>query len=191
MLPSDLRRMLDAFNGDIYIAGGAVGALQNDLPVKDYDLFVCNPQIINEAANFLEVLGWRKNTPTKNAITFKKPGLPTVQIITRWVYPTVWEGLQAFDFTCTQQAITNSALVSLIGAAEAYKQKVLQYTEPERKEGAAGSFWHMYNYAKKGFTITPDDAARIIARFTPTVSLSKGRKKKAIYKNLCKAFRGY
>jgi hypothetical protein len=164
-LPRSLRDILK--REEIAVAGGYIRSCITNDTVNDVDLFVPDAEYADEMATWLGD-GHRK-IKTTNAITVRGGKYP-VQFITRWTYETPEDVLGSFDFTICQAAFWwdhycqqwKSVCCDDYYADLAARRLV--YTVPQREEEPGGSMLRVLKYYQKGFRITTDSYAKVIAR---------------------------
>lgn len=187
-IPKDLRRLMAAHAGKLYLGGGFIRAVVAGEPVSDIDLFGPSKRELELMAKELQIARGgpekcRLHT-TKNAITVISQGRVTIQFITRWVHQTPEEALASFDFTVCQAMVWMdpksdlSPLWTSACAPEFYTDlasKRLRYTHPVRDEEAGGSLMRALKYQRRGYVLTIGTLAGVIARMMKKVRQSNQR----------------
>ena len=91
-----------------WLAGGSILSLCKGTPVSDYDLFAPDPTLVCEMLN-----GWgAKETFSNDWVSnycFEKK---KIQVIKKYVYATMKDTIDSFDFTCISAAYNGKELVS-------------------------------------------------------------------------------
>jgi len=108
------------------------------------------------------------------------PPRTPVQFITRWTYNDPLRLLSEFDFTMAQAVVwfdkgrgTFTSACALTYYAD-LAAKRLRYTEPTRDEDAGGSTMRMLKFAKRGWSIAPEDLARVLSRMSAQIRPGAG-----------------
>jgi len=174
----DLRRALmrlpkDVLNtikdGKLFLAGGYIRASVAGEVVSDIDILSPNPKVAEAWAHSLaKSRGAREPWRTKNALTVSEVGKTPVQFIHRWVFDDPADIIESFDFTVAQAVIWHEGTTwrSLVSPAFYHDlaAKRLRYTFPNRHEDAGGSLLRVQKFIKRGYDISPEDLAKVIAR---------------------------
>lgn len=168
-MPKDVRELLERRNASLVLAGGYVRARISREDPSDIDLFSPSKEDAKSGAEALAA-GRQGATVyrTRNAFSVLCQGRIPVQFIHRWTYPTARELLLSFDFTIAQAAIWRdgdhwrSACTSHFYPDLAAKR--LHYLSPNRHEDAGGSLLRMQKFLSKGYSISPESMAAVVAR---------------------------
>lgn len=178
-LPATLKNALEnkMFSGKVFVAGGYITSVVTGAPINDVDVFVPTMEHADVLAKFLAD-GKKDIHKTKNAMTIKSK-VP-VQVITRWLFKSMDEIVNSFDFT------VNCAAFGFFGD-DGYKSfchdrfykdiagKRLIYQSPVRNEDAGGSILRVLKYYQKGYRIPLDSLGKVIARLNKGVDPEKMR----------------
>lgn len=191
--PRPLLRLMksEGWAGRIFLGGGFVRSVVCGDPVNDVDVFVQNPADAAAIARALVIDAKRIKVPateeqealikrciyeTDNALTVTCMS-PSVQIIHRWVFPTLQAVADSFDFTCCCAAFgwTGEKWESYCDDRfyPDVASKRLVYRNPVRNEDAGGSLLRVLKYYQKGYRIPLDSLADVITRLVAGVDLSK------------------
>lgn len=172
-LPRDIRELLTANAGKVYVAGGFVRATIAGEEPTDIDLFGVDKHSVARIAE--ELHGKRDGSTihrSDNAITLLSHNRLPVQFITRWTFADANHLVASFDFSVCQAAVwrggssSNSPWFSRCSARfyVDLAARRLFYTNPHREEEAGGSMLRVLKYVKRGYTIQVDSLGRVMAR---------------------------
>lgn len=149
------------------VAGGFLRSVISGEEVNDVDIFASSTDAAAAMEHALCKFTGLAAIRTPNALTF--PGtIPTVQIITRWLFPTLEECIESFDFTIARAGmqIVNGAWTSYCDD-DFYPDlaaKRLRYSAPYRREDEAGSVLRLLKFYRKGYRAPLIDIACVLAR---------------------------
>lgn len=160
-----------------YLAGGFIRAIVADEKVSDIDLFVPSQLVADELTSFFARIGCGVHV-SGNSVTLRGLSKP-VQIITRWTYNTPTEVVNSFDYTLAQACVYWVPQSDVPGALDGYWQSTvadtfeddvinrrLVYTAPIRVEEQAGSLFRLFKFYKRGYSVSLETLAKVIARAT-------------------------
>lgn len=180
LLQEDLRRVVRRLPKDIikliqekgiFLGGGFIRALVCGEKPNDIDLFGPSKDRIELCVELLQKEGRKPRVlRTDNAITLIEPPRAAVQFITRWLYDDPRQCLREFDFTIAQAVVWwdesgwRSAVAPTFYADLASRR--LRYTQPSRNEDAGGSMLRMRKFLGRGYHVSADDLALLMARVT-------------------------
>jgi hypothetical protein len=205
--PRPLLRLMkkDGWVGRIFVGGGFLRSVVCGDPINDVDVFVQSKADAWAVARALVIDAKRIKplsviepfTPeqeatikrhiyeTDNALTVTCC-TPAIQVIHRWVFPTLQAVADSFDFTCCCAAfgwmLPSDLTATSTPAWESYcderfypdvASKRLVYRNPVRNEDAGGSMLRVLKYYQKGYRIPLDSLADVITRLVHGVDLSK------------------
>lgn len=179
-LPKDVRDLMKEH--PIIVAGGFIRAVIAREEAKDIDLFGPSDSVLEAGAE--QIIQNRIGchvVRTDNATTVARfPQLP-VQFIKRWKFDDAWTVIQSLDFTVCQAAIwfqPDSPPSWRSVAADTFyvdlASKRLRYTLPVREEASGGSMLRVLKYLGRGYTISPESLAQVMARCTAGIDLETG-----------------
>jgi hypothetical protein len=181
-LPRDIRDLLTANAGKLFVGGGFVRATIAGETPSDIDLFGDNKERLAVIAKDLVASrpGSKMHT-TKNAITVITPDRLSVQFITRWTFDNAEACVASFDFTVCQGVIwrggnqSNSPWRSATGERFYIDlaARRLVYTSPVREEEAGGSMLRVLKYVKRGYSIQVTSLGAVIARMSDKVDFAR------------------
>lgn len=167
-LPLPVVRMLRM--SGLFLAGGFIRAVVAGEKPSDIDIFSPTVEVARRYAKILAAsLGSNGAFESPNAITISKSE-PTVQFITRWLFNDPVSLINSFDFTVAQASIHyEKFLGKWVGLAvdefePDTRGKILRYTSPTREEDAAGSLLRANKFIARGYTISDEDLAKVVAR---------------------------
>lgn len=169
-LPKDVRALLKANPGRIFLAGGYIRDRISGAPINDIDLWGVDSVELGTVAELFGAKRGVRVMSTDNAHTILTQGRSPVQFITRWVFDYPGACADSFDFTVCSAAIWyegdrwesychNDFYADLAG-------KRLVYTYPARNEDAGGSLMRVQKLIRRGYSISPGNLAGVIARLT-------------------------
>lgn len=183
-LPHALRETLKEEN--IVVAGGYIRACILNEPINDVDVFIRSKEEGSRIAMVMVGDDKKRLITTDNAITIKGMKYP-VQFITRWTYDNPQDILKSFDFSICQAAFWWEKHPDILTApeddvpgkwcstvSESFYQdlaaKRLIYLQPSREEEPGGSMLRVLKYYQKGYRITIDSFAAVMARLANGVN---------------------
>lgn len=184
-VPKDVRELLTARYGRLYLGGGFIReTVAGNVPV-DIDMFAESDALAELAAEILKD-GRGEGTrlhKTKNAITVLTPNRLPVQIIKRWTFDNAYDLVRSFDFTVCQAAIwragnrSNSAWQSATSDRfyPDLASRSLVYTSPVREEEAGGSLLRVLKFLKRGYNIQVTSLGDVLGRLYESVDAEKLR----------------
>jgi len=174
-LPTEVRDLLVAQRGRVFVAGGFLRSCIANEPVADVDLFVDSPasaeQHIRTLLAGLSDAAW--TVRTANAITLKWQ--PRVQIIHRWTFATPEECIRSFDFTIARAAVWYGEGWRGVCDPRFYcdlAAKRLIYCAPEREEEAGGSLLRLLKFYQRGYRVPLYSLGALLARVCNGVDLT-------------------
>lgn len=196
-VPKDLREVMENCarkfgtldSCAVFLAGGAIRSILSGEPPSDFDVFSSTPIYAGNMAEAL--LATREETgpprasrryQTGNAITVLTPGRIPVQFISAWQYTDGHDLINDFDFTIAQAAvwpvITDYGGLEWTGYTSReffhdLARKQLVYLSPVRKEHPGGSLLRMRKFLRRGYNISTDSMATLMARFVKSVVLDR------------------
>ena len=105
------------------------------------------------------------------------PWRSPVQFIHRWTFDNAHALIASFDFTIAQSAIwfENGEWQSITTPSfyDDLQDKRLVYTFPDREEEPGGSLLRVLKFLRRGYDISPENLAKVIARLMNGVNLEK------------------
>lgn len=181
-LPKDVVKELKGANGKLFLAGGFIRARIAGEQVSDIDLWGADKKDLAQRAELFAAKRGVRVMPTDNAFTILQEGRAPVQFITRWTFDHPEACCESFDFT-----IASAAIWYEVGAYDFdegsneysngkwcsychdsfYRDlaaKALVYMSPARNEDAGGSMMRVQKFLHKGYSISPGNMAKVIAR---------------------------
>jgi hypothetical protein len=173
-LPEELIIALRATRA--HLAGGYIRSRIASEEPSDIDLFESSPMRCTALATLihkaLEPSG-AKMFRTQNAHTILCPPRVPIQVIHRWCYDDPEALLQSFDFTIAQAVIWfDGKEWKSLCSNDFYPDlaaKRLRYLFPQRHEDAGGSLLRATKFLRKGYGISPENLASVIARLLGAV----------------------
>ena len=174
-LPTILKETMNKpeWHNKIFVGGGFLRSIVAGESINDIDVFVPSKE---DAKNLSEILKGKKGVfITDNAYTVK--GRLPIQMIHRWVFNSIEEVSNSFDFTicCAAFTKTKDGYVSYVDD-RFYKDlasKRLVYRYPVRNEDAGGSMLRVLKYYQKGYRIPLDSLGGVMARMIQGVRIEK------------------
>ncbi|AUQ95990.1 hypothetical protein PhaeoP66_03248 [Phaeobacter inhibens] len=171
-LPKDVRTLMLANRGDLFVGGGFIRAVIANEDVSDIDFFGRSHAFLSGCATTVEGQRDKDHTRvlrTKNAITLATENRLPLQFITRWRYETPEAIVDEFDFTICQAVVyvrADGLFTSLVGPTfySDLAAKRLVYTSPARDEEAGGSLMRVIKYVKRGYRIQAGSLGAVTAR---------------------------
>lgn len=178
-LPKDIKTLMKEHN--LFLGGGFIRETVRGERPHDIDLLGASEPTMETASALLNSRrGSRaKILKTKNAITIVEPPRTTVQFIHRWVFSDPIKCMESFDFTVCQAVVFWDEEEQLWGSVvhdRFYPDLAslrLTYTQPDRHEDAGGSMLRMRKFIHRGYHISADDMALVLARLTAQIDLEK------------------
>jgi len=174
-LPKDVKKVLQDNPNKLFLAGGAIRARITSEPVSDYDIWGQDKQELGRLAELFAAKRGVRLMTTENAHTILTEGRTPVQFITRWVFDTPPDCVYSFDFTIAGAAVWYSEGVDGSGGWRSYcadtfyadlAAKRLVYQMPDRNEDAGGSLMRVQKFLHRGYSISPGNLAKVVARLT-------------------------
>lgn len=167
-------------NTGAILAGGFIRDAIAGNDINDVDLFGNNQDHCLRIVKAFEDNGYIIAYKSTNAVTLRKPGGIEVQVITRWVFGTIDDCQNSFDFSVCKSALTVNidCVVESVCDPRFFSDlasKNLFYTQPSRNEDVGGSLLRVLKFVKRGYHISPEELAKTISRmltsvrFTPEV----------------------
>lgn len=150
------------------LGGGYIRARVAGEEPSDIDLFSPSVDAAEVSASRLADGRSVKVYRTRNAFSVLTPNRIAVQFIHRWQFSDADALIRSFDFTVAQAAIWwageewHSITSTLFYADLAAKR--LRYLRPDRHEDAGGSLLRVQKFLHRGYNISPEDLAAVIAR---------------------------
>lgn len=191
-LPKDVVKALKDNPGKLFLAGGFIRARIAGEQVSDIDLWGADVTALGVIAELFAAKRGVRAMKTDNAYTILAEGRSPVQFITRWVFDTPEKCVESFDFTIASAAIwyEKGQQYEYDEAGSEYTQgkwcsycsdtfyrdlasKSLVYTCPVRNEDAGGSMMRVQKFLHKGYSISPGNLAKVIARLALGVRFIK------------------
>lgn len=175
-LPKDLKKLLqqEALYG-VYLGGGCIRDLVAGTKINDYDLFGSSKELLQRLAHDLVLKRNGRIYKTDNALTILAPPRTPVQFITRWLYSDPTQLIHSLDFSVCQAVIWWTqeegqpgywhSLISPNFYPDLAARR-LRYTHPQRNEAAGGSMLRVVKYLARGYRISPESLAGVIARLS-------------------------
>jgi hypothetical protein len=170
MMPKDLREVMT--KNKIYLAGGSIRDIVAGNEISDWDIFGENKDFLKMVCN--SFVGTRKPDArlytTKNAFTVLSPRGKPIQAIHRWLYSDPVAVMNDFDFSMCAVVVWHEG-GGWHSKAHPYfyadlAAKRLRYIAPQRDEDAGGSMLRMVKFIRRGYSISPENMAKIMARLT-------------------------
>lgn len=174
-LPKDVRVLAEKHG--LFVGGGFIREVIAGNKPNDIDLFGPSKTVLHCAATELEKAREARKFATGNAITLVcAPRIP-VQFITRWLFHTLDEVVNSFDFTVCQAAIgyIDGRWASAI-SRDFYPDlaaRRLVYTRPVRDEAPGGSLMRVRKFLARGYSIQAGSLASVVAQLISKVEPSK------------------
>jgi hypothetical protein len=173
-MPKDLRELLKERRGS-FLGGGAIRSIICGEELSDWDLFGPDKDSLKTWAKVLVAdrsPGARLYT-TDNAYTVLSGNRKPVQFISRWVYTGPEQLAYDFDFTICSAVIWWNG-TSWHSTCHPYfygdlAARRLRYMEPSREEDAGASILRVNKFLKRGYSISPDEMGKVLARFVMKV----------------------
>ena len=166
-LPKDVLQILK--NNKLIVAGGFIRAVIACEDVSDIDILA--PSALDAETRAKALCAKReidKPYETVNAYTVIQDNKIPVQFIHRWTFTDARALIDSFDFTIAQAVLWfEDGLWKSLVSDTYYSDlagKRLHYTFPIRHEDAGGSILRVKKFLKKGYDISPEDMAKVIAR---------------------------
>ncbi len=177
-LPKDIIKMMKAH--PIFLAGGYIRAHIAGEDATDIDLFGETKEACDTFASALAAD--RNVTPyrTRNAFTIIAPPRVPVQFIHRWTFSEAAALIESFDFTVARACIWFDRKAGAWQSAadpQFYPDlaaRRLRYCFPVRNEDAGGSLLRVQKFIKRGYDISPEQFANVIARLLGGVREESG-----------------
>lgn len=162
-LPGPVKRCLRVSR--FFLAGGFIRSIVEGSEPNDIDLWVPSREKAEYYSKLLSGAIKKGRFITRNSISL--PSL-RVQFVTRWMFDNPATLIDSFDFTIAQAAVywDGDRWVGVCSDTflEDTLAKKLVYTSPVREEDPAGSLLRVKKFLGRGFTISDDDLAKVVAR---------------------------
>lgn len=184
-IPLAVRSVMKKDN--LYLGGGFIRELISQGPqgVQDIDLFGTVVNLTDGAVDLeLDELFTRKmpvrKIVTKNATTLLPAVGRPVQFISRWPFKAPKDVAESFDFTVCQAVVFWDESIQKWGSIvnESFYPDLaarrLVYTSPVRIEEAGGSLMRVVKFLKRGYSISPVELGRVVARLVSAHHHMKG-----------------
>jgi hypothetical protein len=172
-LNNDVRILLQANPGSVFLAGGYIRSCITREPIADLDLFISSAADLKKHVRALTGVSEAGDliTYTQNAATIHWK--PRVQIIHRWTFENAHEGIERFDFTIARAAIWFDGQQWQSVCDESYypdlAAKRIVYCAPQRDEEPGGSLLRLLKFYRRGYTAPLDTIGAILARIANNV----------------------
>lgn len=164
-IPQDVREFIQ--ENPVYLAGGFIRAVLNGEEIQDIDLFTESEETAHVMACELSLYLGSDVYETENAYTVHRDDLP-IQFIHRWTFDNAYALIASFDFTIAQAAIWFAdgewQSITVPSFYDDLQDKRLVYTSPDREEEPGGSLLRVRKFLKRGYDISPENLAKVIAR---------------------------
>lgn len=175
-LPNDVKKAMMQEGTKLSVGGGFIRSCITGDKTCDIDMFVDSENTAKRVVGIL-LKDNVKPFKTKNAHTLFRNGKPNVQIITRWLYEKPVDVLSDLDFSVCCAVIwfdiSNNEWVGK--CVEPFYMDLaarrLRYMTPNRNEDAGGSILRVLKYYGKGYKVTLDSYAKVIARLAIGVDM--------------------
>jgi len=167
-LPKRVADLLKREGPKLFIAGGYLRSIVANETINDIDIFTDDKASAKRfAKELLDTNFHDKLVESPNAITLvTKPYV--IQFITRWTFNRPEEVLPSFDYTIAKAALwyENKEWKSSVddNFYVDLAARRLVYTSPQRNEDAGGSIIRMLKFYQKGYRITLQSLAAVVAR---------------------------
>ena len=177
-LPKDIRDLLTAHPGKLFLAGGFVRATIAGETPADIDLFGNDADWLRKVASGLALTRQGARTHrSENAVSVLTSGRMMIQFITRWTFDTPDALVASFDFTVCQAAIWRTPGGGWQSrCSESFYPDLaarrLVYTSPVRIEEAGGSMLRVIKYIQRGYNIQVPSLGAVVARLVGAVDYS-------------------
>lgn len=176
----------------IFLAGGAIRAIIAGEPVQDWDFLGATKNAVSEFIGTMKAR--RSGVParihhTRNAETLLTLGHTTVQGITRWCYADPLNLLAEFDFTIAKAVIWYDKGIGWRSECDDrfysdLAAKRLTYANPMREEDAGGSMLRVLKFVRRGYSISPEDLAKVMGRMHAAYEPRTGMTAAEVYAGL-------
>ena len=170
-LPKDMVELLKKF--PLFVAGGFIRAIIAGETPSDIDVFGYDRATLELIAKDFASGREGRLFSTDNACTVLAPPRLPVQFITRWLYSDSRMLIESFDYTVCQAVVWWSedrwhSLVTPRFYIDLAARRLV-YICPARDEAAGGSLLRAMKYIRRGYNISPESLAFVIARFVSGV----------------------
>lgn len=170
-LPKDVRKVLTSRPGKVFVGGGFIRAVVGREDISDIDMFGNDAATLGIIAAKLQNDRGEDKTrlhTTKNAITLLSENRLPIQLITRWLFQSQEDLICSFDFSvCAAAVFYKDGQWQSQVSPDFYSDlaaKRLRHTNPQREEEAGGSMLRVLKYVKRGYSISPESLAEVMAR---------------------------
>lgn len=172
-LPEFVVGILKQYGKDVIVAGGFLRSIAQNEEIHDVDLFVTGKELAEKIGEELKVTNHKLRTTPKSYYVKTDP---IVQVIHKFVYPTVEELIESFDFTIACAAIwwdkDKNTWDSYCLGTEFYNEtyywdlegKALVFRYPDREDDAMSGVLRMLKFAKMGYHIPKETVAGVVGR---------------------------
>lgn len=175
-LPKDIVSLLKKAGPTVFLAGGFIRARIAGEEVNDIDLWGADIVDLGQKAELLAAQRGVRAMSTNNAYTILTPNRAPVQFITRWTFKTPEACCESFDFTIASAAVWYDEGWKSCCHESFYRDlasKSLTYMSPVRNEDAGGSMMRLQKFLHKGYSISPGNMAKVVARLCMGVRFIK------------------
>lgn len=176
-LPNTVKKAMKDNPAKLSVAGGYIRSCITGDKLKDIDLFVTSTEIAGKVSKVIKCDN-EKTFMSKNAYTLFRNGQANVQIIHKWTYERPELVITELDFSiCCAVIWYESGKWQSARCATFYQDlaaKRLRYMSPKRIEELGGSAVRILKYYGKGYRITLDSYAKVIARVMSEYKWHKG-----------------
>lgn len=164
LIPDRLRTFLE-LHPQLVVAGGFIRSVLMGEAIHDIDVFCTTP---GDTFPLAKEYAWdNRLISTTNAFTIRERGTPVVQFIHRWSYETPDAILKSFDFTIAGAAIWFASgwkSLTVPHYRDHLALRRLVYKSPIRDEDSFGSLLRVLKFYQKGYVISPESFAAVVAR---------------------------
>lgn len=195
-MPPALVEQLKVFGSRASVAGGFIRAIVAGEKPSDIDVWVNDRETCNLLSDALCASSPTLLLPhiSKQSYTICLPGYPAVQIIYKWTFSTPEEAVDSFDFTIAKAGMWWNGGQFVSACSPIFYMDVLErrltYCAPMRPEAPAGSLFRVFKFYKRGYSISLESLAAVMARATHTIcGMIEDEATKSILKTLQEAGR--
>lgn len=175
-IPIEIEDLLKIIDSDVddgpWIAGGCPLSIFTKNPINDVDVYTINEKQKDELGKKLIAFGFQAVCISKNALTLKKDGLPSVQLIEKH-YRSVDNLFNSFDISVCQIVMHNMLIAAHKETLNDIKQKrlIINFRQIENNYS---TLMRIFKYCNKGYRVELDDAQKNIERLLyETLSLTE------------------
>jgi hypothetical protein len=167
-IPPELQELLKKHGSSLVVAGGFIRAIVAGEKPADIDVWTDSKQRSQDASEQLAGNVLVHTSP--RAYTVRRETAIPVQFIHQWTFANPESLLSSFDFTIAQAALwwdgeKWATLASTLFYADVEARR-LTYLAPIRTEAVAGSLFRVFKFYKRGYSISLEDFAAVMARAT-------------------------